>query len=150
MIEVNQRMASGAFFVAFGAFAVWAGRDLAIGTAADMGIGYTPRMLAIGCIIIGLVLMAQSVMARGSEDGDGQVSVAWWPLTLVTLMVIGFGVLLPLIGLPLTVVVVTLATIVSGEDFKWPALVAIAATLALLTTLMFATALQLQIPVWPF
>ena len=149
MIAIKQRVASGVFFIAFGAFAIWAGRDLAIGTASDMGIGYTPRALAIGCVIIGLILLAQSVLGNSVENG-GKVSISWWPLTLVTAMVIGFGILLPLIGLPLTVMLVTMATILSGEEYRLPVLVAIAAGMALLTTLLFATALKLQIPVWPF
>ena len=48
----QQQYLSGLFFIAFGALAVWAGRDLTIGTAADMGIGYTPRALAIGCVAV--------------------------------------------------------------------------------------------------
>lgn len=149
MIAIKQRVASGVFFIAFGAFAIWAGRDLAIGTAGDMGIGYTPRALAIGCVIVGLILLAQTVFGDPAENG-GLVSVAWWPLTLVTAMVVGFGILLPLIGLPLTVAIVSMATVLSGEEYRLPALVAIAAGMALLTTLLFATALKLQIPVWPF
>jgi hypothetical protein len=83
-------------------------------------------------------------------EGEGRIAIAWWPLVLVTGMVIAFGVLLPLLGLPLTVVLMTFMAALSGEDFQLPLLIVIAAGMALLSTLLFSTALNLQIPVWPF
>ena len=146
---VQQQYLSGLFFIAFGAFAVWAGRDLAIGTAAEMGIGYTPRALAIGCIAVGCILLLQAFVVTSAEGGP-RVSVAWRPLVLVTLMVIGFGVLLPYLGLPITVALMTLAAALSGETFRWTTLAAMAVGLAVMSLLLFSTALNLQIPVWPF
>ena len=145
----SQQHWCGLFFVAFGAFAIWAGRNLAIGTPGDMGIGYTPRALAIGCVVVGCVLLLQAFLAPAAEGGAA-VTIAWWPLVLVTAMVAAFGVLLPLLGLPLTVVLMILLAALSGEDFRLPLLVVIAAGMALLATLLFSTALNLQIPVWPF
>ena len=145
----QQQYLSGLFFTAFGALAVWAGRDLSIGTAADMGIGYTPLALAIGCIAIGCLMLLQALLSAPSHGGK-RLMIAWRPLLLVTLMVCGFGLLLPSLGLPLTVALMTAAAAASGEHFRWPTLVAMAAGLALLSTLLFSTALNLQIPVWPF
>ena len=147
---VRQQHWAGLFFIAFGALAIWAGRDLAIGTAADMGIGYAPRALAIGCVGVGVILLLQTVFA-GATDGEEQsVSFAWRPLVLVTAMVLCFGALLPRLGLPLTVALMIPPAALSGESFRWPTMVAIAAGMALLCTLMFSTALKLQIPIWPF
>lgn len=145
----QQQYLSGLFFIVFGALAVWAGNDLTIGTAADMGIGYTPRALAIGCIGVGCVLMAQGYRAAPADDGN-RVEIAWRPLFLVTIMVIGFGLLLPRLGLPLTVAVMTAAAALSGEEFNWAVLAAIALGMAVMSLLLFSTALNLQIPVWPF
>jgi hypothetical protein len=147
-MSARQQLLSGLFFIAFGAFAVWAGRDLAIGTAADMGIGYTPRALALGCIGVGMVLGVQALL-RGRRVGEAAVSFAWRPLALVTAMVVAFALLLPLLGLPLTVLAVTFAAALSGEDFHLATLVAIAGAMALFTTLLFPIALKLQIPLWP-
>ena len=146
---VQQQYLSGLFFIAFGAFAVWAGRDLTIGTAAEMGIGYTPRALAIGCIAVGCILLLQAFIVTSAERGPS-VSIAWRPLALVTLMVIGFGILLPYLGLPITVALITLMAGLSGETFRWPMLIAMAVGLAVMSLLLFSTALNLQIPVWPF
>jgi hypothetical protein len=145
----QQQFMSGLFFVAFGALAVWAGSDLTIGTAADMGIGYTPRALAIGCIGVGCVLLLQAFLAVQAEGG-ARLTIAWTPLLLVTLMVVAFAVLLPRLGLPVTVGLMTLAAALSGENIRWATLASVAAGMATLSTLLFSTALKLQIPVWPF
>ena len=146
---VQQQFLSGFFFVAFGAFATWAGSDLTVGTAADMGIGYTPRALAIGCIAVGCILLVQAYLVAPAGD-SAQVAIAWRPLALVTLMVISFGVLLPYLGLPITVALMIAMAALSGERFHWPTLGAIAVGMAVLSLLLFSTALKLQIPVWPF
>jgi hypothetical protein len=148
-MSLQQQYLSGLFFIGFGAFAVWAGSDLAIGTAADMGIGYTPRALAIGCVAIGGLLLVQAF--RSSPDGSmARLTFAWRPAILVTIMVIGFGILLPRLGLPLTVAVVFFAAALSGEEFSWPLLFLMAVGMALLSFALFSMALKLQIPVWPF
>lgn len=145
----RQQHWAGLFFIAFGILAIWAGRDLVIGTAADMGIGYAPRGLAIGCVGVGVILLLQTLFSAPAE-GEPRVSFAWRPLVLVTAMVLGFGVLLPRLGLPLTVALMIPPAALSGESFRWPTMIAIAAGMALLCTLLFSTALKLQIPVWPF
>jgi hypothetical protein len=145
----RQQPWAGLFFIAFGAFAIWAGRDLTIGTAADMGIGYAPRALAIGCVGIGVILLLQRMFAA-AVDGEPAVSFAWRPLVLVTVMVLCFGLLLPRLGLPLTVALMIPPAALSGETFRWPTMIAIAIGMAAMCTLLFSTALKLQIPIWPF
>lgn len=144
---MTQQVASGLFFLAFGALAFWLATDLPMGTAADMGIGYTPRMLASGCLAVGAGLTIFGVMKRGSMV---PVSFATGPLLLVTLMVAGFALFLPWLGLPLTVILAVLPAAVSGETFRWPQLLGIAVALAVLTTALFAWGLKLQIPVLPW
>lgn len=147
-MRITQQAASALFFLIFGAAYLWAGADLATGTAADMGIGYAPRMLGIGCIGVGAVLMAGAVAGRTGALGE-PVSFALKPLVLVTAMTAGFAFLLPWLGLPLTVTATVLAAAISGEDFRPARLVLIAAGLAAGTTLLFAYLLNLQLPIWP-
>ena len=77
------------------------------------------------------------------------VTFALRALVLVTAMVVVFALLLPRLGLPVTVALTIAATAVSGERFRWLPLALIALGMALFTTLLFSTALGLQIPVWP-
>ncbi len=146
-MRLSQQMASGLFFLGFGAVAFVLASQLNIGTAEDMGVGYTPRMLAVGCLIVGGVLAGGALFKRGEGE---PVSLAAGPLVLVTVMVAGFALLLPWLGLPLTVIASVLPAAVSGETFRWSYLFGIAAALAALTTVLFAWGLKLQIPVWPW
>lgn len=146
-MRISQSLASGLFFVAFGALVLVTGRGLDPGTAAEMGSGYAPRFLAWGCVVIGALLLGRAWLERGVRTA--RVNFAWRPLVLVTVMVIAFALLLPRLGLPITVALTVAATALSGEKFRWPALIAIALGMALITTLLFSTALDLQIQVWP-
>jgi hypothetical protein len=145
---LSQPLASGLFFLAFGAFTLAAGSELALGSAADMGTGYMPRMLAIGLVVVGGVRLLQAWLGR-RERGAALTAFAFGPLVLVSAIVVAFGLLLPWLGLPLTVAAAVVATAVSGERYRWPVLAALALGLAAATTLLFAYALRLQIPVWP-
>ena len=146
-MRVSQPLASGVFFIAFGALVLVTGRGLDPGTAADMGSGYAPRFLAWGCVLIGVLLLGRAWLERRVRGAT--VTFALRPLLLVIAMVIAFALLLPRLGLPITVALTVAATALSGEKFRWPALIAIALGMALLTTLLFSTALGLQIQVWP-
>lgn len=142
----HRSLGAALFFVAFGVLALWLGRDLAVGTAGEMGIGYTPRMLAIGCIGVGVLLLVEALAGRARREA---IAFAWRPAIFVTVLVLGFALLLPRAGLPVTIVVLTVAAGASGEAFRWPVLLATAFALALLATALFGLALKLQVPVWP-
>lgn len=145
-MQLSQTRASALFFIGFGALGLVLSADLTMGTVADMGPGWVPRALAIICMLIGAALLAESLLAR---DQGQPVSIAIRPLLLVTAMVVGFAMLLPFLGLPLTVVLAMVPAGLSGEQFRWPSLLVIAAVVAALTTALFAWALNLQIPVLP-
>jgi Tripartite tricarboxylate transporter TctB family len=145
-LRLTQQTASGLFFLLFGAVYLWLAQDLTMGTAADMGVGYTPRMLAVGSMLIGVTLLGGGLLGRGNREA---VTIAPKPLLLTTLMVGAFALLLPWLGLPLTVIACVLPAALSGEKFNIGILSLVALALAVFTTLLFAWALKLQIPIWP-
>ena len=143
---MTQQAASGLFFLGFGALTFWLAQSLPMGAADDMGVGYTPRMLAAGCMLVGAALLVIAAVTGGNRE---PVTLALGPLVLVTVMVAGFAALLPHVGLPLAVALSVLPAALSGEQFRWGSLLAIAVGLAALTTALFAMALKLQIPILP-
>jgi len=145
-MRLTQQMASALFFIAFGGVYFWLATDLAMGTAADMGPGYMPRALAIGCIGIGLTLLAIALAGRGLQ---GPVTGDLKAVALTTAMVGGFALALPWLGLPITVMLAVLPVVVSGERYSLPVLLAIGLGLAVFTTALFAFGLKLQIPIAP-
>jgi hypothetical protein len=143
---MTQQFASGLFFLLFGALYLWLGADLEMGSAADMGVGYTPRLLGFGTMVVGASLLAIGFSGKGNRE---PVTFAPGPLALTIAMVGGFAALLPWLGLPLTIVACVLPAAISGETFRFGRLVLFAVGLAVLTTLLFAWALKLQIPILP-
>lgn len=148
---------SGLLFVAVGAaFAIGAsGYD--VGTAAQMGPGYFPRMLGIITAILGAVVMLKSMVV--DIEGSGRVGrLAWRPLLLVIAANLVFGVMiggLPSIGLPplgLVLAVVTLTFIASlgGEEFRFGEVAVLATALAVASTVGCVVILRLQLPIWPW
>jgi hypothetical protein len=146
-VRLSKPLLSGVFFIGFGAFTLYAGKDLEMGTAGDMGTGYTPRLLALGLLGIGALLLLEAYITRRRDVTRLKIAVA--PLLLVTAITVGFALLLPRVGLPIAVAMAVGAAAFSGERFRWPTLIVVAVGLAALTTLLFAFALRLQIPVWP-
>lgn len=145
-MRVTQQFASGLFFLLFGTLYLWLGAGLEMGTAADMGVGYTPRLLGFATMAVGVALLAVGLTGRGNRE---PVTFAPGPLALTIAMVGGFAALLPWLGLPLTIIVCVLPAAISGEAFKLGRLVLFAIALAVTTTLLFAWALKLQIPIVP-
>jgi hypothetical protein len=179
-VRISQSLLSGLFFVAFGTATLTAGSPLEMGTAGDMGTGYTPRLLAYGLLVIGVLLLIKAALLSiattrrsrttmrprpASSEGQDSCSItrvvttatrryrfrapALRSLVIVTAMTVAFALLLPRLGLPLTVVALILASAIAGEKIRWPLLLALALGFAGLTTILFAYALRLQFPVWP-
>lgn len=110
---MNQEVARGLFFLGFGALGVWLGGAMEIGTAAEMGVGYVPRALSIGCAGLGALILTMSAIR--SDPLAASVTLAVRPLVVVSALVAGFALALPWLGLPVTIVVIVLLGAMSGE-----------------------------------
>ena len=144
-LKIRQQLASGLFFIGFGALALWIGSDMAIGTAADMGVGYVPRLLAFGCIAVGLFQLGSGTVRSWGDI----VAIEARPLTFVVALILLFTLVLPLAGLPLTVFLLVMAAALSGEAFRWTTILLTALLVAVGAALLFGVLLRLQIPIWP-
>jgi hypothetical protein len=126
-----------AYVVAFTDLSALVGQSrLALGTPVRMGPGYVPQMLAFVMIGLGAILAIYAAISPGEPIEKGQ----WKPITMITLGVLAFGVLLdpanipgviswfvsglprwenPVSGmLPATIAMVFLAAM-GSEEFKW-------------------------------
>lgn len=145
-LRLNQALASSLFFIGFGAIVLWLSSDMQIGTAAEMGVGYVPWHLGLGSILVGAISL---VLMRLGQAPAESVAVEIRPLVYVPVLIACFAFLLPVLGLPVTVGLLVLATLASGEDFDWRWLLLTAIALAAGTAVLFVVLLQLQIPLWP-
>lgn len=146
-IRDQRAFASGALFLAFAIFFFVTALNYPAGSAARMGPGYFPRLLAIVLAAIGLAAMLGAVRAMAhrqrlqSWDLKG---IAW-----VTGSVALFALLLFPLGLVGALFVLIVVSSKASPEFTWTGALANAAVLIALCLLVFVYGLGLQLPVWP-
>ncbi|MBR0953657.1 tripartite tricarboxylate transporter TctB family protein [Bradyrhizobium canariense] len=144
----NQRaFASGALFLAFAIFFFVEALTYPAGTAAKMGPGYFPRLLAMVLATIGLVVIFGAL----SPTAEREVLRKWdfKGLAWVTGSVVLFGALLFPLGLIGALFVLIMVSSRASPEFTWTGALANAAVLIVLCLAVFVYGLGLQLPVWP-
>jgi hypothetical protein len=134
---------AGVLYIAFGAAAFWIGRDYPMGTAGRMGAGYFPTVLSVILMLIGLISAARAF----AQEGEAVGTIAWKPLALVVGSTALFGLLLPVAGLVIALIVLILVSAAASQHFRFD--LKAAAGLVLLVTfcsLVFVKALGVPMP----
>jgi hypothetical protein len=139
---------SGIMFLVVGiGFAVGA-TNYSMGTAARPGAGYFPLILSTILAILGAIILFKSLTIE--TEGGGRIgSIAWRPLSIVVGAIILFGVMLPRLGLVVTVPVLITVVSLAGDEFKWRGVIIAAAVLTAFAWAVFVWGLGLTIPLWP-
>lgn len=136
---------AGVMFIAFAAVALYVSRNYSLGTAVRMGPGYFPILLGGVLAVIGAILVVRSLVI--ADDPIGHVRVL--PLVLVALAVVLFGVLLPRLGLAVTLpLVIAVSALAGAQSRRWEVLL-LALVLTVFSALVFVYGLRLPIPLWP-
>ena len=136
----------GLFLIAVAGGAMFATRNLSVGTAADMGPGYMP--LAISLIILGFgVLLTGRGLLSGKEEGIEAVQLR--PILMILLAVGLFALLAERAGR----VVASLATVIiagfGGREHRFVEGAIFAIVLTACSVLLFVRVLSLPVPIWP-
>jgi hypothetical protein len=136
---------AGVMFLAFAAVALYVSRTYSLGTAVRMGPGYFPMLLGGVLAVIGAILVVRSLVIAGDPIGHMRVL----PLVLVAVAAVLFGVLLPRLGLVVTLpVVIVVAALASVQSRRWEVLL-LSVLLTVFSALVFVYGLRLPIPLWP-
>lgn len=144
----NQRaFASGVLFLAFAIFFFVEALGYPAGTAAKMGSGYFPRLLAVVLAAIGLVVIFGAI--GSTADREALRKWDFKGLAWVTGSVVLFGALLFPLGLVGALFVLIMVSSRASHEFTWIGALANAAVLIVLCLAVFVYALGLQLPVWP-
>ncbi len=142
-----------AFCVIVGAAALWISRDYETGTVIAMGPGFFPKAVAGLLIFLGIVILLVGGRDVEPDDDSAKPTSGLVALGRIVLCVIGsivlFGLALQPLGLPIaTFLMVALASLARREAQLMPVMLT-ALILSVLSTILFALLLQLQIPVLP-
>ena len=136
---------SGLIFVVSGGLGLALGADLQVGTGARMGPGYFPMLLCWALIGIGSVLVAR-VFVIASETMEAW---AWRPLTLVTISLVLFGLLVERAGLAVAMLLLVCVGAYAGSDSRWKEVATLAVGLVLFSIAAFIWGLGLSLKILP-
>jgi hypothetical protein len=138
---------TGIMFLLFGAAAMVFSTEYPIGSAARMGPGYFPFVLGGVLGLLGVVLLAHSLLrATGTHDWP---VLRFLPVTLVLSSVILFGLLLRPLGLGGATLVLVLICSRASSEFRWKEAVLNAGVLTLIVLVVFVYFLEFPVPIWP-
>jgi hypothetical protein len=136
---------SGAMFCGFAAVGIAAARGYSLGAAGKMGPGYFPLLLGGVLALLGVVLIARSIVL----DGEPLPRFHILPLAVIAVAVCLFGVLIEPFGLVTALAVLTMLSAWAGPQFRWLEAAALTAALIVFSIGVFVYALGLSLSVWP-
>lgn len=139
---------SGLMFVVVGLGFAWGATEYSFGSSARPGPAYFPFGLGILLAIMGALVWFASITVE-TEDGDRIGSIAWKPLIIITGSVVMFGVILPRLGMVLSLPLLIIVAALAGDEFHWKDALVNVVILTLGSWLIFIKGLNLIIPLWP-
>ena len=139
---------AGMMFIAVGVgFAIGA-FNYSFGQSARPGPGYFPFGLGILLAILGALTTFEALTIE-TDDGEPIGGVAWKPLLIIVGATVMFGVLLPRLGMAISLPLLVIVSAMAGDEFHWGEAIANAAILTVGSWLVFIYGLGLTIPLWP-
>jgi hypothetical protein len=137
----------GLFFIVLGAAALWVSRDYPLGDLHRMGPGYFPRMLSVGMICLGVLIVRQGLSdLSGTKPRARGLDRSFW---LIPLSLVVFGLSVEPLGI---VIGMALTLAVAGTAHREARIKDVAVsmvTLIVLSVLIFVVMLKLPLRLWP-
>jgi Tripartite tricarboxylate transporter TctB family len=139
---------AGMMFLLVGVgFAIGA-TNYSMGTSARPGAGYFPLGLGVLTALLGAFILFESLTIE-TDDGELIGKIAWRPLFVIVLTINVFGLLLPRLGMILTIPILIVMTSLASDEFRWRGVLISAVVLTSFAWLIFIAGLKLTIPLWP-
>jgi hypothetical protein len=139
---------SGLMFLVTGVGFAWGATFYSFGSSARPGPGYFPFGLGVIMALLGAFTLFEALTIE-TEDGEPVGDIAWKPLITILLAVLLFGLLLPRLGMALTIPVLVLISSLAGDEFHWGEAIINSIVLAIGSWAIFILGLKLVIPLWP-
>ncbi len=139
---------SGLMFIVVGLAFAWGATEYSFGSSARPGPAYFPFGLGIILALLGAMVLFKALTLE-VEGGD---KIGPWPFRpgiWILGAVIVFGLLLPRLGMAVTLPLLIAISSVGGGEFRWKEVVANCVVLTVGSWLIFIKGLGLTIPLWP-
>ena len=143
-IRSSQDFGAALVFIVIGTAGLYFGKDLAFGSAAQMGPGYFPSVLSGLILLLGLGLALKSLSLEGPPVERAQLR----PIGFIVGGILLFGVLINVIGLALTAVLLTVVVAYARREAKLVESLALGFGLAVFVIAVFVYGLSQPLPVW--
>jgi putative tricarboxylic transport membrane protein len=102
---------AGLLLIGIAVFALWTSRTYPVGSAANMGPGYFPRMMCWTIIVLGLLLIATNVRWPLHVSDPPEETLKFRPLVFIAASYVAFALTLQPLGLlPAILVLVVVAS----------------------------------------
>ncbi len=146
-IRNKKDFGAGVMYMVIGLFFAIIATEYKMGTAAKMGPGYFPFWLGILMTALGLFITIRAF----SKKTEAEEMPQWnWKIVLwITGSVILYGLLLPILGFVITIIVLVVVSASVSHEFGWKGALLNAVALAGFSYLAFITGLGLQFPIMP-
>lgn len=139
---------AGLMFVVTGIGFAWGATFYSFGSSARPGPGYFPFGLGIILAALGAFTVFEAVTIE-TDDGEPVGAFAWKPLVTILASVLVFGLLLPRIGMALTIPALVFISSLAGDEFHWRDALINSVVLTVGSWAIFILGLKLVIPLWP-
>jgi hypothetical protein len=139
---------SGLMFLVVGIGFAWGASFYSFGNSARPGPGYFPFGLGVLLAVLGAIVLFKALTVE-TEDGERIGHFAWRPLIIILFSVGLFGVIIPRLGMLISLPLLVLISSWASDEFSWKATIINAIVLTLMSWLIFVKGLGLTIPVLP-
>ncbi len=139
---------SGLMFLVVGIGFAWGALNYSFGSSARPGPGYFPFGLGILLAILGALTLFESLTIE-TEGGEPIGDIAWKPLAIIVGSIALFGLLLPRLGMVISLPILVVTSAMAGDEFHWGEALINAAILTVGSWAIFILGLNLVIPLWP-
>jgi hypothetical protein len=139
---------SGLMFVAVGVGFAWGATSYSFGASARPGPGYFPFGLGLLMALLGVMVLFKALTLE-TAGGDPVGHIAWKPLVIIVGAVVVFGLMLPRLGMAISLPVLVLIAASASDEFRLKGALINAAVLTVGSWLIFIKGLSLTIPLWP-
>lgn len=147
-IKDHSGFVSGVMFIVVGAAFAWGALDYSFGNSIRPGPGYFPFGLGLLLSVVGVGILIQSFTVQ-IQDGSGLGTVAWKPVTIIAGVIVGAALMLPSLGMLVTLPLVVLVSSMASDEFHLAEALLNATILTVGSWAVFSKALGLAIPLLP-
>jgi len=144
--RAGQGLGAGLLFLAIGGAGLYFGRELAVGSAQEMGPGYAPMAISWGLVGLGLIALAKALL--GGSAPIERVSVR---AVLGIIAALGvFAATIATLGLVVAAVLTVFMACLIEPKLRWLEMLLLASGVSFVSFVLFVWVLRIPFQVWPF